>query len=64
MADGNVDVALTTSGYPAAAVMEVAATKKIRFLELEPDVLKRMLDKYLYYTDATVPKFVFIVVFL
>jgi TRAP transporter TAXI family solute receptor len=59
MADGNVDVALATSGYPAAAVMEVTATKKIKFLEVEPDVLKRMLDKYPYYTDAIVPKDVY-----
>lgn len=55
MTDGNVDVALATSGYPAAAVMEVVATNKIRFLEVDPDILEDMLDKYPYYTDAIVP---------
>jgi hypothetical protein len=55
MTDGNVDVALATSGYPAAAVMEVVATNSIKFLEVDPDILEDMLDKYPYYTDANVP---------
>ncbi len=59
MSDGNVDVALATSGYPAAAVMEVTATKSIKFLEVDPDILEGMLDKYPYYTDANIPKDVY-----
>lgn len=56
MSDGNVDVALATSGYPAAAVMEVTATNKIRFLEVEPSIMEGLLEKYPYYTDANIPK--------
>lgn len=59
MSDGNIDVALAMSGYPAAAVMEVTATKKIKFLEIDADIFDKMLEKYSYYTKATVPKDVY-----
>lgn len=59
LADGNVDVALATSGYPAAAVMEIVATKNIKFVEIDLDVFKILLNKYPYYTDAKVPRDVY-----
>ena len=56
LADGNVDVALATSGFPAAAVMEVAAIKEIKSIDIKPDIFANMLEKYPYYSDAVVPK--------
>jgi len=59
LSDGNIDVALATSGFPAAAVMEIAATKAIKFMEVEESKFKNMLDQYPYYTDAVVSKDVY-----
>jgi TRAP transporter TAXI family solute receptor len=56
LADGNVDVALALSGYPASSVMEVAATKKIRFITIDQDIMQSIHAEYPYYTDITVPK--------
>ena len=55
LSDGNVDVALALSGYPASSVMEISATDKIKFLEPEQDILDEIASEYSYYTVVTVP---------
>jgi TRAP transporter TAXI family solute receptor len=43
LSDGNVDAALALSGYPAAAVMQAAATDKLRMISFDPAKLKTIL---------------------
>ena len=45
LSDGNVDAALALSGYPAAAVMQAAATGKLRIIGFEPAMLATILAK-------------------
>jgi TRAP transporter TAXI family solute receptor len=56
LGDGNVDIAFVLAGYPASAVTQLQASHKIKFIELEPNVLDSMLKKYPYYTTIVVPK--------
>jgi TRAP transporter TAXI family solute receptor len=55
LSDGNVDVALALSGYPASSVMEIAATKKIRFVNIDPAILANVSETYKYYSSINVP---------
>lgn len=59
LSDGNVDIALAVSGYPAAAVMEVSTTKKIKFIEPGEAEFKKLLEKFAYYSQVAVPKDVY-----
>ena len=55
LSDGNVDVALALSGYPASSVMELSTTKKIRFVEVTADDMAKIEKDYPYYTTIMVP---------
>ncbi|NPV70022.1 MAG: TAXI family TRAP transporter solute-binding subunit [Firmicutes bacterium] len=57
--DGHVDVALAGAGYPTSAVMQLANTDKIRFVEIEPDKMNTMIEKYPYYSKVVVPASVY-----
>ena len=57
--DGNVDVALAAAGYPTSAVMQLANTDKIRLVEIEPDKMKALIEKYPYYSKVVVPASVY-----
>ncbi len=59
LSDGNVDAAFALSGYPASAVMQIIATKQIKFITIQPAKLESILKKYPYYTDITVSKDVY-----
>ncbi|OSP54915.1 TAXI family TRAP transporter solute-binding subunit [Pseudoruegeria sp. SK021] len=45
LSDGNVDAALALSGYPAAAVMQAAASGKLRLIGFEPAMLETILSE-------------------
>ncbi|MCR9139996.1 MAG: TAXI family TRAP transporter solute-binding subunit [Alphaproteobacteria bacterium] len=55
LADGNVDAAFALSGYPAGAVMQAQANKKLKFIPLTADQLTTALDKYPNYNKVVVP---------
>lgn len=55
LADGNVDAAFALSGYPAGAVMQAQANKKLKFIKFSADELASALDKYKNYNKVTVP---------
>ncbi|HHV17586.1 MAG TPA: TAXI family TRAP transporter solute-binding subunit [Thermoanaerobacterales bacterium] len=59
LSDGNVDVALALSGYPASAVVEISTSKDIKFIEIADDKLDNILAKYSYYSKVKVPKDVY-----
>lgn len=55
LADGNVDAAFALSGYPAGAVMQAQANKKLKFIPLTDEQLSTALEKYPNYNEVTVP---------
>ena len=59
LGDGNLDIAFVLAGYPASAVTQLQASHKIKFIELEPDMLSKTLKDYPYYTTIVVPKDVY-----
>lgn len=59
LSDGNVDVALALSGYPASAVVEVSTSNDIKFLDIADDKLENIIAQYPYYSKVKVPKDVY-----
>jgi TRAP transporter TAXI family solute receptor len=55
LADGNVDAAFALSGFPAGAVMQAQANKKLKFIPLSEEQLATALEKYPNYNKVTVP---------
>lgn len=55
LADGNVDAAFALSGYPAAAVMQVSATKKLRFIKFDPSMLAAAVKKNPAFAEVEIP---------
>jgi TRAP transporter TAXI family solute receptor len=55
LADGAIDAAIFSVGYPAAAVLEAATMRGIRLLGVEPDVMRRMIAEHPYYTVDVIP---------
>ncbi|MDF1774382.1 MAG: TAXI family TRAP transporter solute-binding subunit [Rhizobiaceae bacterium] len=59
LADGNVDAAFALSGYPAGAVMQAQANKKLKFIPLSDKQIVTALQKYPNYNGVVVPKDVY-----
>lgn len=55
LADGSIDAAIISVGYPAAAVLEVATTTNIRLLPVEGEARDRLLEEYPYYMAGSIP---------
>ncbi len=55
LADGNVDAAFALSGYPAGAVMQAQANKKLKYIPLGDDVMAKALEKYQNYNKVVIP---------
>ncbi|MCY1152939.1 MAG: TAXI family TRAP transporter solute-binding subunit [Sphaerochaetaceae bacterium] len=55
LADGNVDVAIALSGYPASSVMEITATKDIKFINLNKEFMASISKQYPYYSGFDIP---------
>jgi TRAP transporter TAXI family solute receptor len=55
LADGNVDAAFALSGFPAGAVMQAQANKKLKFIKLADADVKAALEKYPNYNRVVVP---------
>ena len=56
LADGNVDAAFALSGYPAGAVMQAKANKKLKFIAMTPEQVEIALGKYSNYNKVIVPQ--------
>ena len=59
LADGNVDAAFALSGYPAGAVVQAQANKKLKFIKLPEADMAKALDKYKNYNKVTIAKDVY-----
>ena len=55
LADGAIDAAIFSVGYPAAAVLEAATMRGIRLLPVAPEVMRRMIAEHPYYTVDQIP---------
>lgn len=55
LADGNVDAAFALSGYPAGAVMQAQANKKLKFIPITEEQMATALGKYSNYNEVVVP---------
>ena len=55
LSDGNVDVALALSGYPASSVMQISTQKAIRFIEVTEEDMAKLSEMYPYYNTIMVP---------
>lgn len=53
--DDQLDAAFQTSGTPTAAITELAATKGVKIISLEPDKINAMIAKYPFYVKTTIP---------
>lgn len=56
LADGNVDAAFALSGYPAGAVMQAQANKKLKFITMTEEQVATALGKYPNYNKVVVPQ--------
>jgi len=53
--DGTLDAAFVTAGTPTAAVSELAATKGVRIVHIEPEKIDALIAKYPFYAKQEVP---------
>lgn len=55
LADGNLDAAFALSGYPAGAVMQAQANKKLKYITLSDEDITTALGKYPNYNKVVIP---------
>ncbi len=55
MKDGNIDVGIVTLGTPAPTLIELTRYRKIRFLDIEPEVADRINKRFPAYFPRVIP---------
>jgi hypothetical protein len=55
LADGAIDAAILSVGYPASAVLEATTTGRIRLLPIDADRVQQMTETWTYYSTGTIP---------
>jgi TRAP transporter TAXI family solute receptor len=53
--DGIVDAVFFNFAYPGAAVLDLAATRDILLIPVEPSMANKIIKKYPYYVEITIP---------
>jgi hypothetical protein len=56
LADGAIDAAIISVGYPAAAVLEATTTGNARLIGISPEEMERLRAEYPYYSRGTIPE--------
>lgn len=59
LSDGNVEAAFALSGYPASAVMQAGATKKLRFIKFADGMLDKAIARNKAFSRVVIPKSVY-----
>lgn len=54
--DGKIDAAFIVAGAPTTAVVDLATTKEVHVVQLDADHIKKLQDKYDFYTETVIPK--------
>lgn len=57
--DGNVQAALVGAAVPAAAVMELSVSHKVRFVEISEEKMTEITKKFPYHTREVIPASVY-----
>ena len=55
LADGAIDAAILSVGYPASAVLEAMTTGRVALLSIDADRIKRLVDRHAYYSAGSIP---------
>ncbi|HUF70112.1 MAG TPA: TAXI family TRAP transporter solute-binding subunit [Longimicrobiales bacterium] len=55
LADGAIDAAILSVGYPASAVLEAMTTGRIRLVPIDGPRIEQMTETWPYYSSATIP---------
>lgn len=55
LADGDIDAAFQTGGYPIAGIQQYAATTSFRMLPISDDVTEKVLESYPFARPAVIP---------
>lgn len=55
LADGAIDAAIISVGYPASAVLEATTTGRARLMPLDSEVIRGLAEKYVYYSPGVIP---------
>lgn len=53
--DGNIDAAFITAGFPTAAVQDVAASRDIKLVSLDSELIAKLINAYPFYTETPIP---------
>lgn len=56
MKNNQIDAAFVTSGLGNATISELGVTEKIKFVPVEGEALKKLIEKYPFYAEAVIPK--------
>ena len=59
MKNGLIDAAFVTSGLGNATIRELGVTEKIAFVPVEGEGLKKLIEKYPFYIEFTIPASVY-----
>ncbi|MBQ7679426.1 MAG: TAXI family TRAP transporter solute-binding subunit [Butyrivibrio sp.] len=54
LGDGNIDASIGLFGMPGSACMELASTKKIRFIDIDQDKIDQIVAEYPYYAQVDI----------
>ena len=55
MRNGQCDVAFVTSGLGNATIMDLGTSKKLSLVPVEGEALERLINKYPFYIETTIP---------
>ena len=53
--DNHIDGFLFVSGIPNAAIQDTATTSSLNFVSIPDDVIKKLIDKYPFFTEFVIP---------
>ena len=53
--DGKIDAAFVVAGAPTTAVVDLATTKDVNLVQLDDEHIKKLQDKYDFYTETVIP---------
>lgn len=56
LANGELDAAILSVGYPASAVLEVTSTNQARLIPVDAGVIRQLTRRHAYYSAAEIPE--------
>lgn len=56
LADGDIDAAFQTGGYPIAGIQQSAATSSFRMLPIDDTIMDSIIEEYPFIIKTTIPK--------